>query len=191
VNVVRRLAGLLVLAPALAGAGLQLVDAAQRVERLAPAIDVPLPEGLALPLVDGSTWRPRGKVVVMTFWATWCIACRQEMPTYRALHEDLTAIGVDYVLADREAPGLRLRDVSAAVGAYVREHELRMPVAVDTVGLYERLRARLLPHTVIIDRQGIVRRVHPGRVLRSTILEEARALAATPPAAARVNESAP
>jgi thiol-disulfide isomerase/thioredoxin len=156
------------------------VDAAKRVDRLAPAIDVPLPDGLALPLVEGGTWRPQGKVAVMTFWATWCIACRQEMPTYRALHEELAALGVEYVLANREAPGLRLQDVSAAVGAYVREHELRMPVAVDTVGLYERMRARLLPHTVIIDRRGIVRRVHPGRVLRSTVLEEARALAAAP-----------
>ncbi|MBI3329132.1 MAG: redoxin domain-containing protein [Nitrospinae bacterium] len=43
-----------------------------------------------LPTLSGETVHLadlRGKVVLLNFWATWCIPCRTEMPTIEALHQ--------------------------------------------------------------------------------------------------------
>ena len=36
----------------------------------------------------------RGKVVVMDFWAVWCISCHREMPARQRLHHDLSRRGL-------------------------------------------------------------------------------------------------
>ncbi|TME93491.1 MAG: TlpA family protein disulfide reductase [Chloroflexi bacterium] len=54
-------------------------------------IGAPAPD-LSLPLLDGGTQdlaRERGKVVLLNFWATWCIPCRAEMPELQRLADDL------------------------------------------------------------------------------------------------------
>lgn len=41
--------------------------------------------------LDGDTIRSldlRGEVIVLNFWATWCLPCRLEMPSLQSLHED-------------------------------------------------------------------------------------------------------
>ncbi|MFQ5692243.1 MAG: TlpA disulfide reductase family protein, partial [Nitrospinota bacterium] len=46
-------------------------------------------EDFVLPTLDGKTLRLsdfRGKVVFLNFWASWCPACRIEMPDMEALH---------------------------------------------------------------------------------------------------------
>lgn len=105
--------------------------------------------------LEGDTIRSadlRGEVVVLNFWATWCLPCRLEMPSLQSLHEDLGTRGV------------RVLGLSTDVGsegpirAFLDERSVSYPVG--RASNRER-RAfggiRGIPTTFIIDRSGVVR----------------------------------
>src|SRR5258708_37155638 len=57
----------------------------------------------------------KGKVVLVDFWATWCVPCRVEMPQLVKLSEKLRAKGLDFVTvsadeAGQEPGGAQVRD---------------------------------------------------------------------------------
>src|SRR5262245_1118280 len=39
----------------------------------------------------------KGKVVVVDFWATWCVPCKKEIPEYVKLREKLKGLDVEFV----------------------------------------------------------------------------------------------
>jgi len=109
----------------------------------------------ALVTLDGDTIRSadlRGKVVVVNFWATWCIPCKVEMPSMQKLHErhagdDLVVLGVSV-------------DVGGAgpVRAFLRDHHITYPVGRVTEPLRRAFGGIAgIPTTFVIDRHGIVR----------------------------------
>jgi cytochrome c biogenesis protein CcmG/thiol:disulfide interchange protein DsbE len=95
----------------------------------------------------------RGKVVILNFWASWCIECRKEADVlewawreYR--NESLVVLGVDYL------------DTEAAAMTYMRDYGTTYPNGIDQQQSISRLfRITGVPETFIIDKQGIVRRV--------------------------------
>lgn len=106
----------------------------------------------------------RGHPVLLNFWATWCTACRSEMPRleewYRKLHgRGITILGVD------DAEG------ASAVRDFVHRYGVDYPVALDSNGTVSaRYAVSFLPVTVAIDARGSVSSVHLG-VLSSTYLQ--------------------
>ena len=95
----------------------------------------------------------QGKILVLNFWATWCVPCREEMPAFARLQERWRVEGVQFV-------GLA-NDDAVKVERFGRELAINYPLWVggDAVGeLSRRLGNHLgvLPHTVIIDREGQV-----------------------------------
>ena len=111
---------------------------------------------LALTLPDSSAdgqalsqWR--GRILVVNFWATWCLPCRDEMPGFSRLHQKYSAKGVQFVgiafdSADKVQEFANLTPVSypLLVGS-----SALMPITAelgDAVGG--------LPFTVIIGRDG-------------------------------------
>lgn len=69
----------------------------------APAFELKTFEGETIRLSD-----LRGKPVIVNFWASWCIPCREEAPLLQSTwlkykDEGLVLIGVDYVDTDSEA----------------------------------------------------------------------------------------
>ena len=100
---------------------------------------------------DQSLAALRGRVVVLNFWATWCVPCQQEMPDLSAIQNDYAALGVQVVGAagDGAADG-------AKVLKFIREFKVNFPVWVGAkTDDMERFGVgTVLPATVIIDKQG-------------------------------------
>jgi thiol-disulfide isomerase/thioredoxin len=95
----------------------------------------------------------QGKVVVINFWATWCVPCREEMPAFERLNDRWQARGVQFVGLSDDDPG-KVRRFASELG-------INYPLWVggENVGdLARRLGNRLgvLPFTVIIDPAGRV-----------------------------------
>lgn len=106
---------------------------------------LPAPGGAKVRLADF-----QGQVIFLNFWATWCPPCKEEMPAMERLYRKLKARGFVVLAVSIDAPGSE-----AEVAAFLREHRLTYPVALDAKMEVARLyRVRALPSTYLIDRQG-------------------------------------
>jgi len=108
-----------------------------------------------LPGVDGkpvtlSGWR--GRPVVLTFFASWCNPCEQDMPILeRAQHDNgdrIAVVGVNY------------RDFPADTRDFVRRLRVTFPTLVEDSTdnpVAARYDVNSMPDTVFIDASGVVR----------------------------------
>jgi len=93
----------------------------------------------------------RGKVVLLNFWATWCVPCRTEMPTIEKLHGDYHAQGLEVVAVNLDVLS------TTGVETFVKEVGLSFQVALDPSWSTTRVfGVRGLPTTYLIDRTGHV-----------------------------------
>jgi thiol-disulfide isomerase/thioredoxin len=70
--------------------------------------------------------RFRGKIVLMNFWATWCPACREELPALDRLQQAMGREGLQVVAVSVDRGDRR------SVERYVRDRRIRhLPVFVD------------------------------------------------------------
>jgi peroxiredoxin len=122
----------------------------------------------ALPGLHGETVRLndyRGQVVLVNFWGTWCVPCKEETPAlaavYRKLHDQgLVIIGVD--LRNQERPG---PDGDADVRAFTERYGVTYPIALDVAGETARaFQIYPLPTSFVVDRDGIIRYVRVGQI---------------------------
>lgn len=92
-----------------------------------------------------------GKILVVNFWATWCLPCIVEIPTFVKLQAELGARGLQFV-------GVALDD-RAAAATFAAERAINYPVLVgddDVARLMQSLGNEIgaLPYTVVFDRDG-------------------------------------
>ncbi len=136
----------------------------------APSVSTPVSMGLTtgipapdfeLERLDGGTVRLRdlrGKVVLLNFWATWCVPCREEMPLLAQIYRDYHDQGLEIL-----GVNLTSQDDFAEVRRFVEEFALPFPILLDHNGQVERsYRIFGVPTTVFITREGIVHRVVVG-----------------------------
>jgi peroxiredoxin len=131
-------------------------DANSRVEDL--GVGLPAPDFTLKDLEgnDITLHEYRGRVVVLSFWATWCPACRAEMPSLEALHRRMAEQGVVVLGVNGGEPVERVRD-------FMTNLRLSFPVAMDTDGrIHARYHIRQYPVTFIIDRKGRLVERHLG-----------------------------
>jgi peroxiredoxin len=100
----------------------------------------------------------RGRVVMVNFWATWCGPCRQEMPQLNTLYLKYHELGFVLLGVNVDDDARNAVEVASKLG-------LKFPVLLDTDKVVSHLYdLRTMPSTVLIDRDGKVRYVHPGYV---------------------------
>jgi thiol-disulfide isomerase/thioredoxin len=123
----------------------------------------------------------RGKVVLLSFWATWCQPCLDEIP-------DL--IGMQSRYADRlQIIGLSLdpgppESVNPLLKRVAQEQGINYPVAIAPLDLQGKLGGILgLPTTFLLDEAGRLVQKHVGAVNPSLYETEIRALLNLPVAA--------
>jgi thiol-disulfide isomerase/thioredoxin len=122
----------------------------------APLLGISLPDtkGVEQPL---GQWK--GKVLVVNFWATWCVPCREEMPQFVRVQRELGDRGVQFV-------GIAI-DQPDKIDAFAAELHLNYPSLVGGYGAIELSktmgnRLGALPFTVIVDRAGRVAQTQLG-----------------------------
>jgi len=92
--------------------------------------------------------RLRGKVVFLNFWATWCIPCRQEMPTMEKLHRNFKGQGLEVV-------AINFRETKKEVQKFFDELGLTFTALLDRDGkVSEEYGAWSIPLSYFINRKG-------------------------------------
>jgi thiol:disulfide interchange protein DsbD len=103
--------------------------------------------------LDGSAFDSAplsGKVVVVNFWATWCVPCRKEIPSFNQLNKDLGSKGVAVI-------GVSLDDEGAeVVKPFLAKNPMEYQVALGSDAAKDKYQVGPLPTTIVMDRQGKV-----------------------------------
>jgi thiol:disulfide interchange protein len=119
----------------------------------------PLPSD-SVTLLNGSKLdlsTQRGKVLLIDFWATWCVPCAKEIPILNSLDKDYKDKGVEVIgiAMDEDGP--------SKVKPFVKSHPMDYRVAIKSdltarsFGVGE-----VLPVAVLADKQGRIRFTHTG-----------------------------
>lgn len=115
--------------------------------------------GFALKSRDGQTvalGEQKGKVVMVNFWATWCVPCRQEMPHLQALYERYNSLGFELLAVNVE-------DNPEGARKWLAETPVTFPVLFDAKNEVSKLyKVTAMPSTVLIGRDGNMRFIHHG-----------------------------
>lgn len=94
-------------------------------------------DGAALSTAD---WK--GKVVVLNYWATWCVPCRSEIPEFNKMHDELGAKGVEVVGISMDQDGIE------AVKPFLEKNPMKYTIGLGSGEMDQ------LPVTIVLDKSG-------------------------------------
>lgn len=114
---------------------------------------------LSLSTRDGQTLRLadlKGHVVLLDFFASWCVPCRKSFPQIEALYKELRERGLEVV-------AINVDDQARKANAFLSQYSYSMPIVLDPGGRAAKaFDLQAMPSTAIIDRAGTVRFAHIG-----------------------------
>ncbi len=97
-----------------------------------------------------------GKVLLVSFWSPWCVPCRDELAAFEGLYAAHRKDGLEIVAISVESS-------HQAVSSFLKKTPLTFPVLLDdNKRASEAYHCSHLPTTVIIGRDGIIRKVMKG-----------------------------
>lgn len=124
-----------------------------------------------LPTLDGSELGPpdfAGQVVLVEFWATWCVPCHKQAEVLHELHGEIDGSGVQFLAVD-------LGEEEATVREYVEKKPFPYPVLLDPednltyeMGIYG------LPTVMVVDSEGQVTYFETGLIPKGELVAELR-----------------
>ena len=87
----------------------------------------------------------QGKVVIVNFWATWCMPCVAEMPSLESLYKDY-GNKVVFLMVTSDNP--------EKVLPFMKEKGFTMPIYNEITDNPSELNTRSIPRTFLIDKKG-------------------------------------
>ena len=123
----------------------------------------------------------RGRVVLLNFWATWCIPCRAEIPEFNAMQKDFQARGFTMV-------GASVSPVDTAAAILSFQKDVKQEYAI--IRGAEEIGAKFgngpgLPVTYLLDRDGRIRQKFIGQTSRENFEAAIKPLLDETPATAQ------
>ena len=128
----------------------------------------PAPD-FTLALLDGKKFHlgdHKGKPVMINFFASWCLPCREEMPVIEKIVQEYGPRGVVFL-------GVAVDDTEKKMQDFVARYGVTFPVGLDKTseiqkafGLYG------IPTTYFIDKQGVINYFHSGTVTEELLQHE-------------------
>ncbi len=133
--------------------------------RMQEAADFTLPalRGDSLTLSDY-----RGKIVVLNVWATWCAPCREEMPAFVRMQDEMRHTGVQFI-------GVSIDRSMDLVAAFADEYHANYPLVLDDGTVDTSYEGNTgVPTTYLINRKGQIWRYMAGPLSRASLIPALR-----------------
>ena len=139
-----------------AGDWIQIVESDKPVE-LKAILDIgsPAPD-FAVKDIHGHTFKLKGKVVLLDFWATWCAPCRPMVPKLKEIYKEFK--GRDFLLV-----GISLDQDLEKLEEFIKSNEMIWTQYCDgkrwdnSVAKLYRIIGTGIPYFYLIDKKGIIR----------------------------------
>ena len=122
-----------------------------------------------LALLDGKSFHfseHRGKPVLINFFASWCLPCRDEMPVLEKIVRNYQPKGVVFL-------GIAVDDTEEKMKEFIKRYDVTFPVGLDkTAEIQKSFGLYGIPTTYFIDRNGMINYSHSGVVTEELLQHE-------------------
>ncbi len=125
--------------------------------------------------------KPKDKPLLINFWATWCIPCREEFPDLVDIDKEFTG-KIDFITITLDDPAEIERDVKkflTEMKATMPTYLLYTPDESEVIGSISKDWAGGLPFTVLYDEAGKLVMFKQGKIKHDVVTTEIRKLLAT------------
>ena len=96
--------------------------------------------------------------VLISFWATWCKPCMQELKEFNKIYKEFKDDGFKIIAISTDSE----RSV-AKVKPFIKSRGYKFPVLLDTNSeVARKYYARVMPHSLILDKDGKILYTHVG-----------------------------
>lgn len=126
----------------------------------APNFSLKTPDGKSIELKEF-----KGKAVLLSFWATWCVPCKEEMRWLVNFQKEYGSQGLVVL-------GLSMDKSPLLVRKFLRRNPVNFPILMASQSIADQYFVKGLPTTIYIDGNGKITDQVPGSTTHSVIENE-------------------